>query len=69
MATLCRHICVSPNTAEVWAETGLLPKPRMRGGVPMWRWAEVKEALRGNIYFVRSADFIKIGYSYSQSPC
>lgn len=41
MATLCEHICVSPNTVEKWVAEGILPPPRKRGGKLMWKWNEV----------------------------
>lgn len=41
MATLCAHICASPNTVDKWVSLGILPPPRKKGGKLMWRWAEV----------------------------
>lgn len=43
MATLCAHICASPNTVDRWVTDGLLPPPRKRGGKLMWKWSEVDE--------------------------
>lgn len=45
MATLCLHICASPNTVDKWVVDGLLPQPRMKGGKKMWFWPEVQEYL------------------------
>jgi len=47
MASLCAHICCSPNTIETWVTKGILPPPRKRGGKLMWRWSEV-DALLAN---------------------
>jgi ribosomal protein RSM22 (predicted rRNA methylase) len=45
IATLCAHICVSPNTVDNWVAAGILPPPRKRGGKLMWKWAEVDAKL------------------------
>lgn len=45
MPTLCRHICVSPNTVDTWVKEGLLPPPRRIKGKQMWRWLEVEAYL------------------------
>lgn len=45
MATLCKHICATPNTVDSWVAKGILPPPRKRGGKLMWKWSEVDEKL------------------------
>jgi hypothetical protein len=45
VATLSRHICVSPTTIDNWCAQGILPAPRKRGGKLMWKWTEVDERL------------------------
>jgi predicted site-specific integrase-resolvase len=45
MATLCAHICASPNTVDKWVIEGILPPARRRGGKLMWKWTEVDEYL------------------------
>lgn len=47
MSTLCKHICVSPNTVDNWVAQGILPPPRKRGGKLMWKWSEVDAKLEG----------------------
>lgn len=42
-ATLCAHLCISPNTLDAWVARGILPAPRDRGGKRMWKWAEVDD--------------------------
>ena len=45
MATLCAHICATPNTVNAWVADGILPPARKRGGKLMWKWSEVDERL------------------------
>lgn len=62
MATLCRHICVSPSTVDKWVLDGILPAPRKRGGKLMWKWCEVDEMLtRGGQQVDAEAERIKNG--------
>jgi predicted site-specific integrase-resolvase len=44
-ATLAAHLSVSPDTVKNWAEQGIIPAPRKRGGKLMWRWREVDAKL------------------------
>lgn len=41
LPTLCKHLCISPNTVESWADLGILPRGRLCRGKLMWKWAEV----------------------------
>lgn len=45
MATLCAHICATPNTVNSWVEQKILPPPRKHGGKLMWKWSEVDARL------------------------
>jgi hypothetical protein len=45
IATLCAHICVSPNTVDAWVKAGWLPAPKMVGGKRLWKWSEVDRLL------------------------
>jgi hypothetical protein len=45
MATLCRHISCDQGTIEKWVAEGILPPPRKRGGVELWKWSEVDDYL------------------------
>lgn len=46
IATLCAHVCLSPNGVDAWVAQGILPPPVKRGGKLMWEWKEVDEKLR-----------------------
>lgn len=43
--TLAEHLSVSPDTVKNWAEQGIIPPPRRRGGKLLWKWAEVDRKL------------------------
>lgn len=42
-ATLAGNLSISESTVERYAEQGIIPPPRKRGGKNFWKWAEVDE--------------------------
>ena len=44
-AVLCEHISVSDRTVDNWVKQGILPPPKLRGGLLLWRWSEVDKWL------------------------
>jgi predicted site-specific integrase-resolvase len=50
VSTLAKHLCLHPDTVEVWVKMGRLPPPAIKGGGKrLWRWKDVEAALSGKM--------------------
>lgn len=52
---LARHLCVEPQTVDLWTNEGILPRPIKPKNVRLWVWSKVVAALDRGIETVQDA--------------
>jgi hypothetical protein len=45
--TACRQLDMSDDTFDKYVREGILPQPKIRGGLKRWKWSEIEAALDG----------------------
>jgi hypothetical protein len=68
--TACRQLDMSDDTFDKYVREGVLPGPKLRGGLVRWKWSEIVAALDGGgaVVIEASQDAFERGLARAKAP-